>query len=76
MKISVLGPTAFGLFVLALIFLLATMVVSCDESFQKERVRKQKRLDDQRCYISGYYGRSGEYKIYNCMGWIVKEHDL
>jgi len=73
---SWIGPLAFGAVTMAAIALFSMVMVSCDDGFQRERERKQKRIADQRCYVSGYYGRSGEYKIYNCMGWIVKERDL
>lgn len=48
------------------------MVKSHDER-QAERAR---RIIDRGCIQTGLYGRSGEYKVYSCHGWIVREEDI
>ena len=49
---------------------------SCEESRVDRVAAKQKQITDRGCVLHGFYGRSGEYKVYNCHGWIVREDEL
>lgn len=46
------------------------------DSSNAKRAHKANSISERGCQVSGYYGRSGEYAVYNCRGWIVKEEDL
>ena len=51
-------------------------MVSCAQHLDNERTRKLQRIQAERCYVSSYYGISGDYKTYTCLTGIYKESEL
>jgi len=49
---------------------------SCDDERIERQAQKEKQIAERGCVVAGFYGRSGEYKVYNCHGLIFKEVDL
>lgn len=60
----------------ALLFLEMMALQSCEESRVERLAAKHKQIAERGCFLHGFYGRSGEYKVYNCHGWIVREDEL
>lgn len=41
-----------------------------------DRQAQRDRYIADNCKVVGFYGRSGEYKTYNCNGWLRRESDI
>lgn len=56
------------------------MAKGCDDVGKyvaNENTRKALYIDKNRCSVSGFYGRSGEHKIYSCAnGVVIRERDI
>lgn len=61
------------LLVVGFVFFLATVVAP---SAHKRRVATDVWLREHKCQVTGFYGRSGEYKVYTCDNGLYKENDL
>lgn len=71
-----LSPMFFAALTMLSIFVGVSLASCADNHLRYEKERKARFLTNNSCKITGYYGRSGEYKTYNCNGLIVKESDI
>lgn len=55
-------------------FYLVFKLSSSHRYTDKERIEMYK--DKYQCEHTGYYGRNGEYKVYQCMGRVYKESEM
>lgn len=55
------------------IMLLATVTFP---AIDKKNAERELWLTQHKCKVTGYYGRSGSYKVYTCDNGIYKENDL
>jgi hypothetical protein len=61
----------------AMVGSLTIISIMASNSRPEKEARKQKWLQDNKCFLVGFYGRSGEYKTYQCNQiFLVKEQDI
>lgn len=57
-----------------LVFLCYTLPTAWAD--RQEHAKQRQAFITKYCDLAGYYGRSGEYKVYKCNGSIYKEEEL
>jgi len=75
---SEVNPRSFVIGLLAVLVVLGfgIFVGAIRPEIEAEKARKEKYMRDHNCKLSGYYGRHGNRKVYECDTGVFKENEL
>ena len=73
---AVLERLLFAIALLAALVFGAWVAQVAYEAKDRQETERAKRILERSCVHTGFYGRSGEQRVYSCHGWIVKEKDI
>lgn len=71
-------PEGFLVFVALCIFISLVLyaAIAGTKGHEKRVARRAEYVTQNGCVVVGFYGRDGEYKVYNCGGRILRENEL